>query len=329
MPTSGRCNHMQTSASRPSEPRDHQPSARKPIVISCVVVAAFAVAGWAIWPDSWGPGGGPDKGPGASRSTTSATAEFPTRESVGLPEGWQPRREVSGTYQVTTPGAVVEDLRITNGTIEVSAPDVTLRRVELVGSRITNTTGDGCATGMVIEESDIVAGVGVMSVVGAGSYSVRNVAIDGVSEGLRVGGVSSGCGAVTVDQTYIRIVSPTPCGDWHGDGIQGYDGGRLTVRDTTIVFDERPDCGGTAPFFYPDNQGNSGPVDIDGLLVQGGGYPFRLGMPGVVRNLAVVDGSWGYHPIEVNCTLVTEWQAQIVTLDRSGQPRPVRPLACD
>ena len=37
---------------------------------------------------------------------------FPTRTSVGVPAGWTPTRTIDGNYTVTTPGAVVQDLRI-------------------------------------------------------------------------------------------------------------------------------------------------------------------------------------------------------------------------
>ena len=62
-------------------------------------------------------------------------------------------------------------------------------------------------------------------------------------------------------------------------------------------------------------------VDIDGLLLGGNsGYPFRDGMPGTVKNLNVISGSWGYGPVDVNCSALTSFQAQVVTLNTAGQP---------
>ncbi len=55
----------------------------------------------------------------------------------------------------------------------------------------------------------------------------------------------------------------------------------MTLRNTTLDLDITG-CGGTAPFFYPSGQDNTS-VDIDGLLVKGGGAPFRLGTPGRCR----------------------------------------------
>ncbi|KAA9106487.1 DUF4082 domain-containing protein [Microbacterium rhizomatis] len=262
--------------------------------------------------------------------TQPAQGGYPTASSAGLPAGWAPKTQVSGDYWVRTAGAVIEDLRVTNGTIYVDAPNVTLRRIEAVGTDVI-TDANGCKNGLVIENSNFVANGPTsdkdVSVIGPGGYTIRNVKIDGVPEGLRVGGNSWGCGGVTVENSFIRVTAPDSCTDWHGDGIQGYDGGALTVRNTTIVMVERSNCGGTAPFFYPSGQGNTR-VDVDGLLLQGGGYSFRNGMPGTVRNLNIVDRGWGYGPVDVNCAALTQWNANAVTLNAAGQPSVVRSLSC-
>jgi hypothetical protein len=64
------------------------------------------------------------------------------------------------------------------------------------------------------------------------------------------------------------------------------------------------------------------------LIVNGGGFPFRVGR-GSVNDLNIVDGSWVYGPIEVNCSAMTSWEAEIVTLDAAGQPVRVRSQPCD
>ncbi|WP_454296064.1 hypothetical protein [Salana multivorans] len=208
---------------------------------------------------------------------------------------------------------------------------MTLRRVESVGARVVNDVGGSCGNGLLIEDSTFRRGSTTTSqdwpAIGTGGYTARNVLVDGVSEGMRVGGNSANCGPVAIHDSYIFIDAPDTCGDWHGDGIQGYDGVEVIVRDTTIVMNERRNCTGTAAFFYPSGQGNSS-VDIDGLLVAGGGYPFRNGMPGKVRNLSVVANSWGYGPVDVKCSVLTEWQAQVVTVDAAGSVTPVRQASC-
>jgi hypothetical protein len=77
-----------------------------------------------------------------------------------------------------------------------------------------------------------------------------------------------------------------------------------------------PGCGGTAPFWYPGGQGNIGSVTVDRLLVMGQGFSFRLGMPGSVTGLRVVNNSWEFGPIDVtSCSTINPWEAQIVTID--------------
>lgn len=270
----------------------------------------------------------------AAVTGASARDAFPTQTSAGTPPGWAPTRSITGDYWVRTAGAVVEDLRITDGSLMIDAANVTVRRVEIRGGRIENRPGSRCNNGLVVEDTTITRSArqtrdSDQPVIGVGGYTARNVKIDNVPEGFRVGGGSDGgCGPVTIENTYVRIVPPDVCHDWHGDGIQGYDGPSLTIRNVALKLVETRDCGGTAPFFYPNRQGNDS-VDIDRLLVDGGGYAFRLGMPGAVRNLKIVDNSWGYGPIDVKCTAVTLWRAEIVTLDTDGQPVDLRTQPCN
>jgi hypothetical protein len=256
----------------------------------------------------------------------SPSGGFPTRSSAGLPAGWVPVTRVTGDYHVRTAGAVVQDLQITNGTLYVEAPNVTLNRIQGIGAYVDNGPGSTCFNGLLVENSTFTPN-GVTRdtddpVIQYGGYTAKNIVIDGAPEGLRVGGSSMGCGPVTVQDSFIRVASPTVCTDWHGDGIQGYGGNTVTVRNTTILMAISNGCGGTAPFFYPKNQGNTS-VDIDGLLLGGdAGYPFRDGMPGTVKNLNVIAGSWDYAPVDVNCSAISNWQAQTVTLNPAGQPIP-------
>ena len=166
------------------------------------------------------------------------------------------------------------------------------------------------------------------SAIMVGGYTARNVSITGVPEGFRVGGDSVGCGPVVIEDSYVHVVPPDVCNDWHGDGLQGYDGPALTVRNTVLRMTLGPRCGATSPFFYPSGQGNTS-ADIDGLIVDGGGYPFRLGTRGTVRNLHIINNSWVYGPISVACGLLSSWQASVSTFDANGQPVVARAQACN
>lgn len=253
-------------------------------------------------------------------TTTAPVGGVPTPATVGTPPGWTPVTTRSTTLTVSTAGAIVEDIRFTSGAnLIINAANVTVRRVELQGGKIDNRPGNTCFNGLVVEDSSLIPRSGQTfadhpnGAVGTGGYTARRVEIINYTEGFRAAGKSSGgCGPVTLIDSYVGIVPPQPCGDWHGDGIQGYDGPALIIRNVNVLMNEAG-CGGTAPFFYPVNQGNTS-VDIDRLRVDGGGFSFRNGMPGKVLNLEIVDGSWGYGPIDVRCSVITQWSASIVTV---------------
>jgi hypothetical protein len=262
-------------------------------------------------------------------STPSSSGGFPNASNTGVPAGWTPTSTRTSNLVVSTAGSTVQDIRLVNANLVIDAPNVTVRRVEIQGGRIELRA----KSGTILEEVSVVRAPGQVTgssgteAIGPGGYTARRVKIDGLPEGFRVGGKSLGYGPVTIVDSFVRVVAPDQCGDWHGDGLQGYDGPAVTVRNLTIDFKERSGCGGTAPFFYPHSQGNTS-VDIDGLLVSGGGYSFRNGMPGTVRNLKIVNNAWGYGPINVRCSALTSWDAEIVTIDSAYQPTTVRSQAC-
>jgi len=270
---------------------------------------------------------------------------FPTPATTGVPGGWQPTQTRSASLTVSTPGTVVEDVRFTNGAslnLTPSADDVTVRRVEFLGGQINNQPGgEGCGNGLVVEDVSFLPHGGrnaepenEMPAIQWGDYTARRVEVYRKGEGLFVGANSTGCdGPTLIEDSFIYVtLPPSFCGpgtlDWHTDGIQGYDGGPLTVDNTTVDAIEAM-CG-TAPFFYPRNQGNTS-ANINHLLVAGGGYSFRLGTPGSVHDLKVVDQAWGHGPIDVRCSALSAWDAEVVTWDRSTyQPDgTVRSLPCD
>ena len=270
----------------------------------------------------------PTSRPSTSLTTPPATM-WPGPGNTGVPAFWQPATTRNTTLTVTTPGAVVQDILFTNGAgINVRANNVTIRRVLFQGGKVDG--GSGCPAFHLDQVTFTRPGSanGDFPTVQHGNYTADRVKMDGVTEGFRVGGAGAfGCGQVTLSNSWVRVQSPDQCQDWHGDGVQGYDGPKLIVRNVALWLDERS-CGGTAPFFYPRDQGNTS-VDIDRLLVRGGGYSFRLGMPGTVRNLKLVEGSWFYGPINVRCSVLSVWDAQVATIDSNWQPNNVRAQACN
>jgi hypothetical protein len=255
-------------------------------------------------------------------SHPAGAAAQPIPQNVGVPRGWVPTQTRSSDLVIRQAGAVVQDVLLTHGDLIVNAPNVTVRRVKLEGGRIINTQGS-CKNGLVVEDSTFAPAPGKQyaddseGMTGAGGYTARRVLIWRRQEGFRDGGKSSGCGPVTIEDSFAKIVIPPGCpGDPHSDGIQGYDGPPLTVRNVTIDFREAS-CG-TAPFYVPANQGNTR-VSVDGLLVMGGGATFRLGVPASVKGLKIVDNSWYYFPVEVKCSVVSTWDARIVRINSNYQ----------
>lgn len=265
-----------------------------------------------------------------TRVSTSASASvktpkrFPTPTSTGVPKGWNPAETRSTNLVVSTPGATVKDVLLTDGaSIVVDAPNVTIRRVKLQGGRITNYAGPRCAGRMRIEDTTIEPVAGATStiesegVIDAAGYTARRVKIWRRSEGFRLtGNGSPGCDPIRIQDSFIKIAIPDGRCDLHSDGIQGYGGPHTSVVNVTIDFTEAS-CG-TAPFFVPKDQGNTS-VTVKRLLVMGGGYPFRLGVRGKVSGLKIVNRSWEFGPIDVDCSLLSTWEADIVTISSGYQ----------
>ncbi len=284
----------------------------------------------------------PPPTPTPTAPPTPGPARWPTAATAGVASiagGWVPKSIQTGDLHISTAGTVIEDVRIT-GTLFLETPDVIVRRVEVIAGNIKVAgvacrgyrEDDGTTTYPLIDTVTISRGSKAYALdppaIDPGGYVARNVAIMDRPEGFRVGGFGNqGCGPVVIEDSYVRITAPDNCTGWHGDGLQGYDGNAVTVANTTIDF-QKGKCGGTSPFFVPDGQGNTR-ADIDGLLVKGGGYTFRLGVPATVKNLRIVADAWTYGPILVKCSDVSVWEAALVTLAPDGQPTVVRAQDCN
>jgi hypothetical protein len=282
--------------------------------------AAAAAAACLLLLGAAGCGGDNSSPPPAARAG-KRVAGFPTPANVGVPRGWKPAQTRTADLVVSKEGAIVEDILFAGGNLIVDAPNVTVRRVRMQGGRINNWPGPTCRNGLVVEDSTFEPPPGQKfssdseGATGIGGYTARRVKIWRRQEGFRDSGRSAGCGPVRLEDSFAKIsIAPGCPGDPHSDGIQGIDGPPLTVDNVTIDFSEAA-CG-TAPFFVPDEQGNT-TVKVDRLLVMGGGATFRLGVPGSVRRLSIVDRSWSYYPVDVKCELLTAWDARLVRITRS------------
>ena len=257
---------------------------------------------------------------------------FPTPASVGLPVGWTPQRTVSSDMTITTAGADVHDIRFTNSAnLIITAPNVTVERIDMQGGQINNEPGNTCtANGMDVRNSTFELAAGQTYDTGGhpgiiwGGYTAENNLFWNRDGGYFVGAKSAGCGPVSVSNTFMKLFDNGDC-NLHAEGFQGYDGNAATVNN--VVIDARGITCGTAAFFYPKNQGNTS-LNVNHLLVAGAGWTFTDGMPGTISDLEVADGTdsnpygtghyWAYGPINVDCAVVgrppNTWSASIVAL---------------
>jgi len=255
-------------------------------------------------------------------SGACALPVYPTPGCTGVPAGWKPKATKDGDLTVTKAGTVVEDQLVT-GSIYVKAPDVTIRNSRVYGT-IDNFIGNQVYGHLLIEDTEVVNPPGqefsknAQYAFGVANYTCRRCKVVNRMEGWRVGAADyAGAGPVVIEDSFAQLaVPPGMCEtvDPHGDGIQGYGGPAVTIRHNTI--DQRRDDCPTAPVFIPD-QGNDGATVQDNLLA-GGGYTLRLTggkFPAVTGN-KIVQGSFGYGPFEVTCSLVAQWNGNAtVTYD--------------
>jgi hypothetical protein len=260
--------------------------------------------------------------PAGGGGGSCALPGYPTPGCTGVPAGWKPQVTRDGDLTVTKAGTVIEDHLVT-GSIYVKAPDVTIRNTRVYGT-VDNFIGDRIYGKLLIEDTEVVNPPGqefsknAQYAFGVANYTCRRCKVVNRMEGWRVGADDySGAGPVLIEDSFAQLAVPAgmcETADPHGDGIQGYGGPAVTIRHNTI--DQRRDDCPTAPVFIPD-QGNAGATVQDNLLA-GGGYTLRLTggrFPAVTGN-KIVQGSFGYGPLEVACSRIEQWQGNAtVTYD--------------
>lgn len=262
----------------------------------------------------------PPTTPPATSVPPSPPVGWPNPANTGVPAGWKPVT-TRGSWTITAPG-VYEDVRV-NGSINVNAANVTLRRIEVVGGGIWTS----CAGQLLVEDVTVRRGAATAIsdplALGPGSFTARRLLVLDVPEGIRLG-EKDHCGPAVIEDSFIRVAAPDSCGDWHGDALQGWQGPAVTVRHSTFVMTalKPAPCEGTSPFFYPD-QGNTSVTLDDVLAVGGRWYAFRLGTPGSVRGLLVA----GEREV-TSCAQLSVWDARRATVDADYQPTAGAVLTC-
>lgn len=325
--------------------------------------------------DASASGGSAVKFTSGGQSVDRCPNRFPTPTCVGLPPGWTSTATYTSDRIISGDNTTYENFTMDGAVLYVTGENVTMRGVRFInGAGISTVRNDWCAVNTVIEDSyfsgsgaDWMAS-GLDATVEEGGYTLRRVHMDGVYEAVRVGGQSNQnypCGDVAIEKSYIRITYPPKCmtepgWDWHGDGLQFYDGQYSSVKDTVILMEGAlgaSECYGTAPYFLANqcNTGRNGSppwatvtcstrqpwynntlaahggvmADVDGLLVGGGSYPFRTYMPTKVKDLYIKNNDWVYGPRDAACSVVTAgWGAHLATIDSNGQPVAGTAVSC-
>lgn len=256
--------------------------------------------------------------------------QFPNRATTGTPDGWVPAQTRSTDLTVSTPGAVVQDIRFTGGAdLIVQAPGVVARRLDFQGG-VIGIMGAAC-TGAQFTLEDTTFGPRAGQahtftdgpVIWDGNYVARRVEIINRDEGYR----ASDCGAqnsVRVEDSFTYIYAADPgtqaCEDTHADGYQSFHARGATFVNNTIIF--KNECG-TSPYYagyggtYPNPSINTGLYNVDRMLVGGGGVPYRHQTPGSVTGLRIVADSpyFTNFYIDNRCSVLSPWEAKIVTLE--------------
>jgi hypothetical protein len=215
---------------------------------------------------------GIDRGPAP---VAPADRVFPDGASTGVPDGVE--LTPSGGITVRDDGAVIENLLVVDGAIEVYANNVTIRNVRVTNERRMLYWGiaqRGGYSGLTVENSEIFGNPDSSEKVSAGisnhggMITVRFVEIHTVTDGIMTShGLIEGC--------YLH--SPRYFEGDHTDLIQAVGGSGeglpLEIRGNTLINTEDQ----TGAVFLSDELGTGERVPVQNVLVEnnllaGGGY---------------------------------------------------------
>jgi hypothetical protein len=295
----------------------------------------------------------PPKAPPRNLTPPPTGKQFPNRRTTGTPDGWVPRETRSTDLSVNTAGAVVEDLRLTNGSsILINVPNVTVSRVEIEGGSIWLSGAACTGTPALIEDSTMEPPTGTAygagnASIGPGNFTARRVEIYRRGEGWRGadcgGDVAMPLNTTRVEDsfTYIQGGNAWPAclavngveEQNHPDGYQSYHARGWTFVNNTFVF---ANLCGSSPFFAghgvnnPDAPTiNLGEYHVKRMLVAGAGYTYRHQTKGSAVGLRIVNKGWYYGPLASRCSVLSPWEAKLVNIDVPVGPDKTFPADAD
>lgn len=279
---------------------------------------------------------------GTGGSSTCPLPAYPTPACAGVPAGTVFTRTVTGDYDATVAGQVIDKWHIT-GNLNIKAPNVVIKNTQIDQS-VFNRFGPGSNSQTntypyTISDSTIGPATGCIRAAGLqeANYTATRVHIRGVDHGVDM----SEPGHVLVRDSYLVMcwlpASVTPPDGSHVDGIQAYcpEGPCTDLRLSHNTFDMRPDGKGTFVINIKDPN-ISAVTANDNLLAGGDNYvivtQWRSGPDLVIGNNRVVNNTWGTAaPASGEDTCNHQlWQGNsIVDIDSAyNVTRAVRPLPC-
>lgn len=196
-------------------------------------------------------GGGPDGGGTEQEPSWGPMQGDPSADNTGVPASATLSNH-PGDLVVSTPGAIVKDVRVT-GAIVVTAPNVTLRRVQVVANNGAAVQQN--ATGLSIEDSELYGGRSVVQ-----NASGLTITRSRLESGVTISGratlvdnflnqaavlITSGAGDVTLRHNTTGTVTM----DDYSAPIT-----RVTLENNLLVAVDAPTAAGSASIHVLNNR---------------------------------------------------------------------------
>jgi len=233
--------------------------------------------------------------------------DWPTAATVGIPGGTPTLTVMAdASYHTQSDGQIFDAVEL-RGRLYVDHDNVVIRRSRLIGDEYYAVYSTDGATGLSIEDSDIVGGV----LMGDG-FTGRRDHLHAPEGGTRDDGWIFSASQVLLEDNLIDgLIGGQGA---HLDGVQVMGGQGIVIRNNWIEAISPPISGGgvnAAIFFKPDFAEISDvTVDCNMLIEQDGYYPLRIDARGsvVVRHNRWRRGFTGTSPVNLTNTTVTTWE---------------------
>jgi hypothetical protein len=150
---------------------------------------------------------------------------YPDATNTGVPAGTTLTN--SGTITVTQAGAVVQNLNINGGQINIRANNVTIKKTRITTCAYYPIDYPDNYTGLVVEDTEIDSTCSqTTAAMSFGNFTARRMNVHGSSDGFKANANS------LIEDSYIHDLAVTA--DSHNDGVQSTGGNNVTLRHNTF-----------------------------------------------------------------------------------------------